>query len=279
MKPIFISDQEKEKLIKEFTESLDSGLYDGSLSFTKSYIFDAKTRPNATIVYTPEAYAKTIMLLSKFNSEVGWHALVKRGVFHDEYVIYDVIVYPQQVTGATVNTDDAGYAKFMIDLTDEQAEFMHAQCHSHVNMDTSPSTVDRHHQEGVLKCMNNEGFYIFQIWNKRLECTSFIYDFDHNIMYESKDIDLEIMDENHNYLSDFIADAKTMVVTKAAVPAQSTYQKPSYAWTPGANSVKNNFKKTKPKSALTDMRGLDDDDDDNVMDWPYSQYGSYYSEY
>lgn len=278
MKPIFISEEEKASLIREFEASLNGGLYDGTLSFSKSYTYEAKSHPKATITYTAEAFAKTVALLSKFDSEVAWHALIRRSEFPDEYLIYDVIVYPQEVTGATVNTDDAGYAQFMIDLTDEQAEFMHAQCHSHVNMGTSPSVVDKTHQEKVLQCMNNEGFYVFQIWNKRLECTSFIYDFDHNIMYESKDIDLEIIDQEGNYLSDFIADAKHVVKTRTVVTPvkQPAAQKPTYSWTPGVNNAKNGQKKAEKKADANKPAYIDElDDDDDDLDTYYNAWGRY----
>ena len=219
MKPIFITEEEKERLVKEFADSLKLGMYNGAYTFSKSFVYTEKDHPKATLVYTADAFAKTISILNAFDSEVAWHAFVRRSTSPEIFIVDDIVVYPQEVTGSTVNTDDAGYADFLIQLSkqlpEEKMNAMHGQCHSHVNMGTSPSSVDKTHQEKVLQCMNGKGFYVFQIWNKKLETTNFIYDFDNNIMYESKDIDLEIVDQDGYCISDMIADAKRIVKTRS----------------------------------------------------------------
>ena len=43
--------------------------------------------------------------------------------------------------------------------------------HSHVNMGTSPSSVDLNHQEEILRMLGDNDFYIFMIWNKSFAST------------------------------------------------------------------------------------------------------------
>lgn len=281
MKPIFISEEEKQKIIQEFTASLSASLYEGEISFSKSYVYDEKKHDKAILYYTPEAFTKTVMLIHKFDSEVAWHALIRRGEEPNEFIIYDVIVYPQEVTGATVNTDDEGYAQFMISLTDEEAAFMHAQCHSHVNMGTTPSSTDKTHQESVLKMMNGRGFYVFQIWNKSLATTNFIYDFDNNIMYESKDIVLQVLDETWGDLNAFVTNAKRIVKTKyqysssynsaGSYNSAAASSKPPYSWTPGANNQALANQKARKKNVAEDW---DEEDIDYIGSWSSGAYCS-----
>lgn len=214
MKPIFLSDKDKQEILEDFKKQLEKeALYNGTLSFQRSWNYKAETKDPAIILYTPEAWVKTVMLLKEFDSEVAWHGLIRRGEEDGVFIVYDVMVYPQEVTGTTVNTDQEEYTKFLIELTEEDANAMHIQCHSHVNMSTSPSGVDTEHQSKIVKSMKN-GFYVFQIWNKKLESTSFIYDMDNNIMYENKDIIVDVIDNEYGISSEFVAEAKKIVKKK-----------------------------------------------------------------
>lgn len=230
MKPIFLSDKDKQEILEDFKKQLEKeALYNGTLSFQRSWNYKTETKDPAIILYTPEAWVKTVMLLKEFDSEVAWHGLVHRGEEDGVFIVYDVIVYPQEVTGTTVNTDQEEYTKFLIDLSEEDANAMHIQCHSHVNMSTSPSGVDTEHQSKIVKSIKN-GFYIFQIWNKKLESTSFIYDMDNNVMYENKDIIIDVIDKDYGISSEFVADAKKIVKKKTSyavskLPSQNSETK------------------------------------------------------
>lgn len=212
MKPIFLSDEIKEELRKEFEKQLEKdALYDGAFSFKRNWKFKKEDSHVAFIYYTPEAYSKIIQLVKHFNSEVAWHAFIVR----DEedpftYIVNDIIVYGQKVTGSTVDTDDEEYTKFMIGLSDEEAKEMRGQMHSHVNMAVSPSSVDKTHQSDILKTLK-DGFYVFQIWNKKHEIYSVIYDLDNNVMFENKDIELDILDERDGSINGFIIEADNLV--------------------------------------------------------------------
>lgn len=223
MKPIFLTDEDKEAMLQEFSNKLTNiHLFDGSFSYTKKYYFDTKAAqiPKARILYTPMAYVKMIKLIQEFASEIAWHGLVVRGEDEGDFIVYDILTHEQTVTGSTVTTEDEQYARFMESLTDEQAENMFMQAHSHVNMATNPSSVDIAHQAKIVSLMSTrktKKFQIFQIWNKQLKCTSMIYDFANNIYYEDKDIIVDIL---FDYKSDFLAtnfvnDAKKLVTVRS----------------------------------------------------------------
>lgn len=223
MKPIYLTDEDKEAMRQEFDAKLrNMHLFDGSFSYSKKYYFATKEAqiPKARILYTPMAYVKMLKLIQEFASEIAWHGLVIRGEDEGDFIVYDILTHEQTVTGSTVTTEDEQYARFMENLTDEQAENMFMQAHSHVNMSTTPSAVDIAHQTKIVSLMSTrkvKKFQIFQIWNKQLKCTSMIYDFANNIYYEDQDI---IVDVLLDYKSDFLAtnfvnDAKKMVTVRS----------------------------------------------------------------
>ena len=243
MKPIYLTEEDKEEMLKEFVEQMGkTHLFDGAFTFTRKYFFDPKTAgPKARILYTPLAYVKMLKLIQEFASEIAWHGLVKRGEDEGDFIVYDIITHEQTVTGSTVTTEDEQYARFLEGLTDEQAENMFLQAHSHVNYGVTPSGTDIAHQTKIVQHMStrkNKGFQIFQIWNKQLKCSSFVYDFANNVYYEDKDVIVDVlMDPATDYLaSNFVLDAKKLVTTRAAATQ---------------SAAKKEEKKTEPPKAET----------------------------
>lgn len=244
MKPIFLTDEEKIALKKEMEEAIEKGcLIDGSFTFSRKYVRKNEDKVTATIYFTPGAYLKMKTLIEKFSSEVAWHGLIRR-LGQTEWIIYDLLVFKQNVTGATVTTDDESYVKFLMDLPEEDANHMHMHGHSHVNMGVTPSSTDIAYQQDVLSNLNGKGFYLFQIWNKSMKSTSLLYDFENGVMYENKDIVIDIVDDAGFSLSDFIVNSEKLVINKAttfttpaiATPAQKTSVK----------SAKNRIKDDEP---------------------------------
>lgn len=230
MKPIYLTPEDKEEMLQEFRAQLNkTHLFDGAFSFTRKFYFDPKTAgPKARVLYTPMAYVKMLKLIQEFASEIAWHGLVKRGETEGDFIVYDIITHEQTVTGSTVTTEDEQYARFLEGLTDEQADNMFLQAHSHVNYGVTPSGTDIAHQTKIVQHMStrkNKGFQIFQIWNKSLKCSSFVYDFANNIYYEDKDVIVDILfDPQEDYLAtNFVNDAKKLVVTKTTA-AKTTAQ-------------------------------------------------------
>lgn len=232
-RPIKITGEIIQKMTDEFIEKISSmKMLDGKIDYTKTlyYPSDKKTQ-KARVLFTPSAYIKMLELLKHFSSEVAWHGVVERQDVQT-FLITDILVYPQEVTGATVTTDQEAYQKWMMELDDETYNSLHVQMHSHVNMAVSPSSVDLHHQEEIINQLTDEDFYIFMIWNKRLEYTVKIYDMKNNVMYDGDSVIVDV-ETDGLALDDFITEADAVVKTKA--------------WSGGTttNAAKGSGKKTK----------------------------------
>lgn len=196
----------------EFEKALATNKFsDGKLSFTKS--FGAVNR-KAHIYLTEIAWMKITTLLREFSKEVAWHATAYRiPGDKDEYLIKDVLVYPQTVTASTVEMDVEEYAKWLqegIMAEDERFDHIRCQMHSHVNMAVFASGTDIQHQEEILEQLDNDDFYIFMIWNKSLNVYMRIFDMKKNILFETPDCEWAVLDGTIG-LSKFIANAKGIV--------------------------------------------------------------------
>jgi len=126
-----------------------------------------------------------------------------------EFLIEDIFVYPQEVTGSTVNTDQTAYIEWLYGLDDETFSKLRMQGHSHVKMGVSPSGVDDAHRKQILEQLEQDMFYIFMIWNKSLMVHTLIYDMANNTLYEDKDVEVKLL--GNEGLVEFMADAKDKV--------------------------------------------------------------------
>jgi len=155
-----------------------------------------------------------------FSTEVGWYGITEK-VNDALYRVSDILVYPQEVTGSTVRTDTELHTKWMMEKDDDTYNSLRMQGHSHVNMGTKPSPQDLIDQSIILDQMGSDcEFYIFMVWNKKLEHDIRVYDLEANLLYEDGDVDLSI-GENGANLKSFVAGAKELVKVPApAVPAK-----------------------------------------------------------
>lgn len=215
-KMIKITPQCIEECRRDFEEALKKAkLADGKISFTKT--FGGGNR-KAKLYFYECAWFKMQMLVKEFSKEVAWHGVAKRGddPEKDEYYISDILVYPQEVTGATVNTDQEKYQLWLMNHDDEVFNNIRMQGHSHVNMGVTPSGVDLSHQEKILDQLDDDMFYIFMIWNKSGDKNIKIYDLAKNTLFETFDITIEILDDETG-ITRFLKTAKEMVKDKPAV--------------------------------------------------------------
>jgi len=229
-KRIRLTDEEVVKAAEEFAVQSDSRLFDGTIEFKR--VFEVKDR-KARVLFTPTAWIKMVTLLDMFDKEVGWYGVADRlgDEEKDEYLISDIIVYPQSVTAATVEMDDPeDLARWRIEhLEDDRFLSLRMHGHSHVRMGTSPSGVDLDHQKTILEQMSDDGFYIFMIYNKSLSKTVKIYDLKKNIMFGDKDITVGFYTEGES-LEEFREEARKQVkeqTWKPAAPAAPAVSKPT----------------------------------------------------
>ncbi len=226
-KYIKMTDELLEECRADFEKALSlTKLADGKINFTK--VFNCKSQ-KATVYFTAEAWAKMVMLIKEFDKEVAWHGVASRVANSEahEYIISDILVYPQEVTGASVEMDTEKYATWLMDnADDDRFSNINMQAHSHVNMATNPSGVDLAHQEEILNMLGDEDFYIFMIWNKSFVSTNKIYDLKKNVLFENTDIEIKIAGGED--LVGFLKSAKEMVKTKSYVYSYANGYKSGY---------------------------------------------------
>jgi hypothetical protein len=166
---------------------------------------------NAVLQFTPEAYLKMQIITNSTRDEIAAHGLVSHEEGTNVYTIYDMLMYPQTVTGATVNaTPD--YDQWLAHLPDEQFNALRFQFHSHGTMGVHPSGVDEGYMESMLKMVKD--YFIFIIFNQQEKMHARIYDIKANLMYEDKDIDVYILlDGGELSHIQWLAQSKKMVAT------------------------------------------------------------------
>ena len=210
-KTIRITPEYAEKMRAEFEQALAHGrVADGRFSFTHTF---GNTNEKATLLFTAEAWMKMWLLIQEFSKEVAWHGVAHRVESEDkhEYLISDIVVYPQEVTGATVEMDTEKYTTWLMEnWEDERFAHLHMQGHSHVNMGVTPSGTDLNHQREILDQLPEDGFYIFMIYNKSMKRNIKIYDFAKNILFEDGDVSVGFLGGVEN-MDAFLKDAKASV--------------------------------------------------------------------
>lgn len=234
-KPIKLTDELLQKIQEEFIAKVKSTkMFDGKLEYSRTFKWEGDD-DRATVYLSSIAFAKMNSLIQQFNDEVAWHGVVHRdeqnpSIFH----ITDILVYPQVVTGATVNTDQEAYQTWLYSFDDDVFNNIRMQGHSHVNMGVSPSGVDTTHQEKILEQISDDDYYIFMIWNKRYEHFVRIFDLKNNTLYDTADVDVYIGDAGVD-LQAFISSAKEIVTNRTYKPVtgfQGTYQQTQSRITP-----------------------------------------------
>lgn len=256
--------EEIEKELDEYSSSFDKTvaekMSDGNLGLSKTIKLEykkdlSKIDRRASLVFSKGAYIKMCALVATTDKEVAWHGVAERGE-DDIYIVKDIIVYPQEVTAATIDRDRKEYEKWLAKLDDDTFNNLRFQGHSHVNMGTSPSGTDLEHQREILDQLFDEDFYIFFIMNKSMSMYAKIFDLKKNVVFEKEDIDVCI---GGMKLGAFVKEAGGLVKTKTYTAAKKDT----------VNTASGVVTKDKPKQ----VSKFDEDYDD----YPYgSWYRGYY---
>lgn len=204
------------EVMKKLQEILSNNFEDSAtLSFKiPKLTIEAATKPK--IIISTTAGLKMSELVKNCTKEVGWHGFVDR-IDDTTFKITDIVVYPQTVAAATVNTDELEYAQWLMQLTTEEVKKMRFQGHSHVNMACSPSPVDIELYNKYLTSLTDDDFYIFFICNKRGDLTAFLYDLKTNTKYTTSDIEIikeTDMSDWYNSVKDNIKEIRTSFLPK-----------------------------------------------------------------
>lgn len=280
-KPMRVTPQILNQIAEELLKKLPGmQILDGKLAFSQDFTF--RNNERVKVEFTEDAYAKMFALIDHFSTEVAWHGLVNR-IAPNHFLIEKILVYPQTVTGATVETDQEAYDAWLMTINDDDFMKMKFQAHSHVNMATSPSTTDLEHQSKIISQLNNEGFYIFMILNKRRDYTIKVYDAENNTLYEKADVDI-ILPPSAEKIREFIAEANSYVATRKYQPATSATaitkapaSTPKQAKTPKKARTKSDAVASHPANA---HRGYNQEFDiDDVEDYDDFIFGGGYNQY
>lgn len=216
-KPIRLSANIINDIIEKFRAELsDYKMSDGKLRI--SYDVKDTEERRAKVVFKQSAYMKMLTLLMSNEKEIAWHGVVEK-LSTNIYLITDILVYPQIVTGTTVETDQDKYQTWLYSNDDEVFNNLKMQGHSHVHMATHPSSVDLTHQEKIIAQLEKDMFYIFMIYNKDLEHTIKIYDFGENVLYEDADVDVYVGNTPEETYTNFLDQSNSMIETHTYVYA------------------------------------------------------------
>ena len=173
----------------------------------EQYIAD-KQLVEPTVYITAEAFIKMRTLVDNTETEIGWYGVVKKYPgLQETYVIEDIIVYPQRVTGATCEQDDNKMFEFEMSLTDEQVNNKRFQGHSHVNMGVTPSGVDEAFYQDLLSQVTD--YFIITVTNKRNEYTTRFYDIANNILYS--DVPIQVLLDNGTDIRSWYTEAEKQI--------------------------------------------------------------------
>lgn len=306
-KPIYVTNSDVEDIYTELRDTLSGLKCYGSIDIKRSFKSDDRS---ATLYFTKTAWIKMTALVSRFETEVQWHGMVRR-ISENEFEIYDVLVPPHEVSGATVTSEYKSYIEWMDGLDDDTFNAIRFHGHSHVNMSVSPSSVDNKYRLDLVTQLpkptdNEDVFYIFLILNKKHEWSAEIYDLTNNALYGTDEICMECLLGDSD-LDSFIAEAKKVAVARTTYiygshGNEGGYRGSSYggyscgrSTTAMAQTKKNAGKGKKQKKSgddyygydspeeyyaavygegwNEDLMGVDIDDDDNNPNSPFYAKG------
>lgn len=213
-KPIYMTNNDIESVCAELRQTLNGMKCYGSIDIKRSFKSDDRI---ATLYFAPIAWIKMTALVSRFETEVQWHGMVRR-ISENEFEIYDILVPPHEVSGATVTSEYKSYIEWMDGLDDDTFNAVRFHGHSHVNMSVSPSSVDNKYRLDLVTQLpkpteNDDVFYIFLIINKKHEWSAEIYDLTNNALYGTDEICMECLLGDSD-LDSFIAEAKKVAVAR-----------------------------------------------------------------
>lgn len=212
---------EKQKILDDIAAQLEG-------DWTGDITFPIPTPPTVTekpiVRFAPNVWKKVRAYIDSTESEIGWNGTVERE--GNVFTITDVFLYPQTVTGVTVQTDFGveeygAYDRWVDGLDIDTYNKMRFHGHSHVNMAITPSTTDTDGYQKRVRNLEEGDYYIFMIGNKRDNQWWNIYDKVTGILYEEKDITVEV--ENDEFMAAIEAEKKQFLTYKT----YSTYNSKS----------------------------------------------------
>lgn len=165
------------------------------------------------VVFTPLAWAKMWALVDAFDSEVAWAGLCVRGEEPKSFVVEDILVHKQRVTGGTVRTDPVEYDEWLDYYRENDPDTffkiaLHG--HSHYNFGAYPSGLDVQVQKDYTAWLDGDMFYIFVIANRRRDLWIKVYDMETKMMYWESAVEVGVAQDGFDS-REFIKEARQLV--------------------------------------------------------------------
>ena len=265
MRILKMTETNKKRILKDVAAQLESlTVIPDKLSLDLS---TSKKITNITpkIIFTDEAADKIWELVDACEKEIAWHGLVTKE--KNTYTIYDILVFPQEVTASTATAKEEEYVMWMNELDDETFNHMRFHGHSHVNMGVTPSAIDTDYQQTLANTVQD--FYIFGIFNKKRSYNLYLYDTEQNLLFETKDLKTTLNDHTATWADEQIEQYVTVpkvTYSKNAGKQQSLY--PSYT----GNGYYNGYPNYLAKHDVLEKAEAEEEDDDEVYTSAYERY-------
>lgn len=225
---IKLSEQDIEEMCNQFKQNLLGIRFDA-----EKITYTANTKINNSkkvkVFFRPEAYCKMTTLIKSCDKEIAWHGVVDK-TEDGNYIIQEIMMYPQEITGATVTSNDAKYPMWLMSQPDEIFNRLRFQGHSHVNFGATPSSVDTTLYNNMLQTLDENDFYIFFIMNKRAEFWIQIYNLGENTVYEKEDIELAILLSDNTTMDTWYDEqTKENIIENKPTATKTTYVTNNYS--------------------------------------------------
>lgn len=214
MKPIMLTQEAKDKAFEIFKKLLSSVTDNADLkiSITSETLLQEQNVQKPTVYVMAAAYVKMITLINSSDKELAWYGIASR--VDSNYLIEDILVYPQTVTNTTVDADEEKCAKWFMELPDDTINNLRFQGHSHVNMGASPSGRDTDNWLKFANLLKPNEFMILCIGNKRGEFYWNIYDKAINVLFENKDVTMSVIDSQGESIVNWAKDSIDKYIAK-----------------------------------------------------------------
>lgn len=218
MKPIKLTPLVKQTLrenwLKDIDKELDTlKLSDSTIKFNydlKDILkVDADTVKKPIVYMMAPTYLKMLQYVMLSDNEIAWRGIVERK--EHIFFIKDVFLYPQKVTGATVQEDPDEGQKWSDALPDAIYNTMRFQGHSHVNMGAFWSGTDKADQHAHLQELLDDDYYIFAVMNKKQEILVEVYDLAQNVIFEKEDVTFKVFLNKDTTISAIKTEIETFI--------------------------------------------------------------------
>ena len=198
--------------LQRFEEALRTKKFSGNEKSLNVKI--PKDDRQAELIFSPAAWTKMLSLVDGFDGEVQWHGTVER-LTENSFIVTDIIVFPHEVTSATVTSNQEEYNNWINELDDNTFNKLRFHGHSHVKMGVSPSATDNEYRKKILNNLGKpsagyDAFYTFLIINKDGKISSEIYDLTNNVVYDTDDTTVSVKLNGSENLSDFLKVAHSL---------------------------------------------------------------------